>query len=58
MASETRTSGHYRDQAAELRRMAGLDDEPILKEKLLKLARDYDRLAQRAERADKSRKKP
>jgi len=37
-------ANHYRDQAANLRRLAELDDNAETREGLLSIARSYDRL--------------
>ena len=50
MAFEADQAQHYREQAEKLRRMVASSAEGEVREQLLILARDYDKLAVRAGR--------
>ena len=48
--AQTRSARHYQEQAAQLRAMAAKEpDGSSIRERLLELAAQYDRLAERAE---------
>jgi hypothetical protein len=44
------TARHYREQAAQARRLAAATPDPELRERLEAVAREYDAIADRAER--------
>ncbi len=49
-------AGHYREQAAQMRRFAAGADTTELREQFLKLAAEYDKLAARAQDRDTAKR--
>jgi hypothetical protein len=49
MGYDIETARRYREHAARLRRMAADDEDPKIREKLMQIAQDYERMAQARE---------
>jgi hypothetical protein len=50
MSYDIETARRYREHAARLRRMAADDEDPKIREKLMQIAQDYERMAQAREK--------